>query len=985
MRHLIGATIEHYQVLVKIRETPTRILYRVFDTRSKNYAAMEVVKNPGKAPQELMQQIGEQVHKNSILTHPNIAAVTDTGMSDGVIYIVYDFSPSYPFRRVFNRTYNWQEMSRELVSIANALAYAHENGVIHGSLHPSSVVLDERKNPILFDFGLEKIITNYILANSPGAWVNRWGFEYRSPEQLNDAEPDEKSDIYAMGMMLHEWLIGKITLLDSTILGTLRMRLNNPGTIDPKAHVPSFVQNLIQKCIAQDPANRYQSMQEVYIVLARGALDMTITQRMVQKPLEIRTRQINFKRLMPSLRIATLMILLAIALINVPKLLPANTPAITATPSLVRPTAKPTQTVTRPTSTQGPEAVNTETPQLEEISYPIYQGTPIPVALQEPIISPVNASMMIMLSTWGIGDVTRLATAPNGGKVAVAASIGIFIFDAQTLEMERYIDTRSWITAIDFSPDSQLLASGDRDGLIQIWNTETWEEAASPLSGHTKTIVDLAFSSDGAKLASISEDNLLIQWNVNATGGQEFISAEVVGGLSAVEFSSASNHLITGGNDFQISIWDTNNLTLLQTIAFSSRIVDMASAEETDLLIIGGNDQKVAILDAANPTGLTSVGSLQYPLTGVAVSPDGKVIAASDTHGEITAWQKNTKERFDVLWKNNEYTTEEEPDLEAPGSLHSLAFSADGSVLFSGMHNGTIRSMQTDSGAEVQQNRLFNGHTKNLVISHNSEFLITQQDGKLLTVWDLWNATPLYQLSGEVVPGDPFSQDDSKFIIASSSKEINVYDVASGNSLHSLRNYDYLKAIQFIQNDTQIITLYDRAAHLWSTSSGQELKITRQFEGTGCSTIYDLNGAFVAVVTNFNHVVKVEENRRELCVFDPLNWRVDINEARGMIVFGGSSKLTLISNMRELQSTIQEMHGVNRKNIVNVALNPNGDLIAAAYDDNTIHLWDIATSEEIASLYGHSDLITALRFTPDGKLLISTSNDGTIRLWGLPN
>jgi len=83
------------------------------------------------------------------------------------------------------------------------------------------------------------------------------------------------------------------------------------------------------------------------------------------------------------------------------------------------------------------------------------------------------------------------------------------------------------------------------------------------------------------------------------------------------------------------------------------------------------------------------------------------------------------------------------------------------------------------------------------------------------------------------------------------------------------------------------------------------------------------------------------------------------------------------------------MHGVNRKNITSVALSPNGDLIAAAFDDYSIHVWDATTREELTSakdgLYGHSDTITDIRFTPDGKLLISVSLDGTIRLWGVPN
>ena len=983
MINLVGTVIEHYQILVKIRETPTRVLYRVYNTRAKNYEALEVVKAPGREPSELLRLINAQVHKNSVLTHPNIAAITDTGISSGLIYIVYNFSPTYPFRRIFNRTYSWQEMARELVSIAHAMGYAHESGVVHGALHPSSIVLDERKNPILFDFGFEKIITDYILARSPGAWINRWGFEYRPPEQLNGAEPDAKCDIYAIGMMLHEWLIGKVALLDSTILGTLRMRLTTPGTVDKKSRVPTFVQDLIQKCIAQNPADRYQSMQEVYIVLARGALDMTITQKMVRKPLEIPTRRINLGQWFARLRTVAIMAILAIAFMSLPSLFGKEV-AVTVTPLPSKTKVIPTRTPARPTSTPMLEVETVETPQPAGISFPVFQGTPVSSSAVNPVINISNANQIVMLSTWGIGDVNRLVIAPNGRQIAVASSIGIFVFNAQTLNLEKYIDTRSWVTAIDFSSDSRILASGDRDGLIQLWNTDTWEEAESPYSGHAKAIIDLAFSPDGTKLASVSLDNQLIQWKVNSTDAQGSNSAEVIGGVTVVVYSADNNRLITGGNDFQINIWDSQGLKILQTTAFSSKIMDIADIKDTGLFIVGGNDRSVALLDISNGASLTPVGTLQYALTGVGASPDGKIIAGSDINGGITVWAGNTDNKFIEVWRNKNYTLGDFADPDASGSSHSLAFNPDGTLIFSGTHNGTIRSLDANTGEDIQQNRSFNAHAKNLAVSHNGKYLITQQDTDLLTIWDLWNGTPLYQLQGQIIAGDPFSQDDKMFAVDSSPSEIKVYNPANGNEIYKLDNSEHLKAIQFVRNDSLLITIYDQFMHLWSMSSGQELKTSRSYEGTDCFTIYERSGAFVAYVTNYYHIVENEENRPGLCTFDPLDWKVAINEAREMIAFGGSSKLAIISNIQGPESNIQDMRGVNRKNIVAVALSPNGDLIAAAYDDNTIHLWDINTREEISSLYGHNNSITSLRFTPDGKILISTSLDGTIRLWGIP-
>jgi WD40 repeat protein len=101
------------------------------------------------------------------------------------------------------------------------------------------------------------------------------------------------------------------------------------------------------------------------------------------------------------------------------------------------------------------------------------------------------------------------------------------------------------------------------------------------------------------------------------------------------------------------------------------------------------------------------------------------------------------------------------------------------------------------------------------------------------------------------------------------------------------------------------------------------------------------------------------------------------------VAYGGSSQLLVVGALGTGTSPL-EMKEVNLKNIVSAAIHPDGKLLAAAFDDNTIHLWDITSQNELLYLFGHTKLITDLKFTPDGKLLLSTSLDGTIRLWGIP-
>ena len=989
MNKLIGITIDHYQILVKIRETPTRILFKAYNTRAQNQVALEVVKVAGPRPDELLGLINEQMRKNAVLTHPNIATIIDAGLHEGLIYIVYSFSPTRPLHRFFNRTYSWQETSRELVSVTNAMAYAHEKGVMHGYLQPASVVLDERRNPILFDFGFEQIITSYLLAYAPGAWLNRWGFEYRPPEQLNGALPDARSDIYSMGMMLYEWLNGKLPLLDSTILGTLQMRMNGVVVADKKSSVPPVIQNLIRKCLSSNPDDRYQLMQEIYIVLARGALDMSITRKMIRKPLEIpRQTLINARPLIRQLRFPALFFSIAVAgLLLLMNVTGWSLKTMIAPPATTTPTAtniQPTSTRTlRPPSTPTAPVVVTETPQPAPLVFPVYQETPIVSAIDQ-TISADNINSMVMLSILGMGNVSRMASSPDGKYVVAGSSIGIFVFDAQDLTLTQHIDTRSWITALDFSPDSTILATGDRDGLIQLWDTAAWQEARAPYSGHKKAIVDLAFSPDRTKLASVSLDNDLIQWDLNSTENSRS-SLTLLSQVSAVAYSGDSTRIVTGGNDLLINIWDAANLSFVKKKDFSAQIVDIVNVQDSSVFVIGGNDQSVGLLDISGEVRLTSVGRLRYPLTSVAASRDGRLISAGDLNGGVAVWERVDEKSNEVV-RPKSLIVGDMASLEEPGSPHSIAFSQDGQWIFSGLQNGTIRSLNASTGADEKQALLFNAHAEKLAISHDSQIMITQQENGTLTIWDLWSGAPRYQLPGQIKGNAPFSPDDQLFAVASvdpGPSLVTVHDSGDGEIRYTFRSQRNLNTIEFINDGDHLITIYDDFANLWAISNGQQLETKPIYEGTGCLAIKDIYEQPVASITNHYHVVTNDLNKPRICTFDPQNWITAFNESRGLIVYGGSSKLS-IANLRGRNGEDRNLRGVNRKNIVAVAISPNGDLIAAAYDDHTIHIWNAESRDELGNWYGHSDAITGLQFTPDGKLLISTSVDGSIRLWGIP-
>jgi serine/threonine protein kinase len=127
MRNLIGTTLNQYQIQLKVRETGTRVLYKAYDTKTFHTVALEVVKANVPEPQVLYEALNQQAKKNSELVHPNIPVVVDSGIQEDLIFFVYNFAPLLPLRRLFNKTYTWQELARDLVPITKSLAVAHEH------------------------------------------------------------------------------------------------------------------------------------------------------------------------------------------------------------------------------------------------------------------------------------------------------------------------------------------------------------------------------------------------------------------------------------------------------------------------------------------------------------------------------------------------------------------------------------------------------------------------------------------------------------------------------------------------------------------------------------------------------------------------------------------------------------------------------------------------------------------------------------------
>jgi WD40 repeat protein len=265
------------------------------------------------------------------------------------------------------------------------------------------------------------------------------------------------------------------------------------------------------------------------------------------------------------------------------------------------------------------------------------------------VITPENAAEVTELRHLENVNITGLVWTPDGAEIVMAIRNGIYFCDPDSLEKRLFIETESRITSIAFSPDGRVLASGNSDGMLQLWDVETgvsihtWE-------GHTNSVINLVFSPDNVILASTGRDDYdsLKLWEPNT--GRLIISREVrlhdvtLHPSRALTFSPNGSILATGsGEEYAILFWDPVNSTLIRKIkGFSGMVRDITFSPDGSLLASAGRDASVRLWDVETGTSLNILQTDAGDLNSVSFSPDGRVLASGSGDGTIRLYDVKT-------------------------------------------------------------------------------------------------------------------------------------------------------------------------------------------------------------------------------------------------------------------------------------------------------------------------------------------------------
>jgi serine/threonine protein kinase len=270
-----GKTIGNCNILKKINEGGTALIYQAHNTRFDLHRVVKILKPAFTEEEEYFVRFKQEAQLVARFDHPNILRVFDTGQVGGFFYIEMEYIEGQTLREYIRSTPKISE--REVLSIAeqlvSALEYAHNVhiqsggggeifGILHRDIKPENIMLTPGKTVKLMDFGAAKPL-NITSNTMQGMIVGT--FHYMSPEQISDGQLDARSDFFSLGIVLYELLTG-VRPFSAATLTELIERIKTckyPRIRQVRKTVSPLTEELIDRLLSKDPAHRPSSAKEI--------------------------------------------------------------------------------------------------------------------------------------------------------------------------------------------------------------------------------------------------------------------------------------------------------------------------------------------------------------------------------------------------------------------------------------------------------------------------------------------------------------------------------------------------------------------------------------------------------------------------------------------------------------------------------------------------------------------------------------------------
>lgn len=275
MESIEGRTLDNYHVLEKVGQGGMTSVYKALDLRRSQLVALKVL-SPFIAQDPIFRaRFEREIEVLLRLRHENIVPILDYGKEDPYAFIVMPFFPEGTLQDRLRREQISAYEARELVNdVSGALAFAHDQGVIHRDVKPSNILHTEEGQGLLSDFGFAHVrelshsLTGSALIGTPA---------YMSPEQCRGDTIDERTDQYSLGIVLYQLCTGQLPFDAETPMALAVQHINQP-LIHPRRlnpELPEPVSNVLLKALSKHPDRRFKSIEAMNAAF-QDAMDSSV-------------------------------------------------------------------------------------------------------------------------------------------------------------------------------------------------------------------------------------------------------------------------------------------------------------------------------------------------------------------------------------------------------------------------------------------------------------------------------------------------------------------------------------------------------------------------------------------------------------------------------------------------------------------------------------------------------------------------------------
>ncbi len=262
-KNYIGVLLDdRYEILEKIGEGGMAVVYKAFCHRLSRFVAVKIMREEMAADEEFKRRFCAESHAIAMLSHPNIVAVYDVSHSYDVEYIVMELVDGITLKQYMDKrgAISWKEALHFTKQITRALAHAHSRGIIHRDIKPQNIMLLKDGTIKVADFGIAALENEM---QESGQAVG--SIHYIAPEQARGENPDARSDIYSLGIVMYEMLTGRKPYTGETIGEIAVKHMSSLPTMpsDIVPDIPPELERITLKAMSCPINKRYQSANEL--------------------------------------------------------------------------------------------------------------------------------------------------------------------------------------------------------------------------------------------------------------------------------------------------------------------------------------------------------------------------------------------------------------------------------------------------------------------------------------------------------------------------------------------------------------------------------------------------------------------------------------------------------------------------------------------------------------------------------------------------